>query len=915
MIFPFDYDAVGASVHLAARMEQMAGPGAIYCTHEVAQRTEGMIRANSLGPQSIKGFREPREVFEIVGLTNARTRWDVSSARGLTPFINRAEEMANLRELLQGANEGRFQALTVVGDPGVGKSRIVHEFLGIAELRSWTVLRASAAAYRKNTAYLVIGSLLRAWFQITETDSSATAKDRVCKRVQTPDDSLVPSLPAIYSLLDLPFDDTDWKRLEASERRRQIVGALKRIILLAAATGPTLLFVEDMQWVDDGSQSLLRDLFESDVEGPILLLMTCRRGYQHLPEKDARHRVVTIDTLDANTAGVFVRALLGDNPKLEPLRSLIISRTEGTPLFIEETVRSVVEIGSFSDNGLLSKLDEGPKALKIPPTVQEVIAARIDRLAPQHKALLQAASVVGVEIPPVLLQAITHLPREILVGLLADLERADFVYQDHTASSERFVFRHALTHDVAYSSLLYSTRQALHARLVSAIEDQYRERLEEHIDQLAHHAVHGALWTKAINYLRLAGSKALERSAYTAACIPFEQAIAILEKQPSTPESVKLGIDIRLMMRAIFGATGDYDQLDRYLLEAEGLAESIGDLLRLAQVNVAKALTLNFRGDLDASIQCGVRARNIAGNIGNHSVTLAATVYIGQAHMWRGDFRQAVDLLESNLGWAKGALRHERIITTGTTSVLWLGMLGASAAYLGDFAKAARICKEACEIADEGRRPYDVALAYWYAGFVVSHQGDVSKALIALEHAWGVCNANQVYSLLPILGTTLGYTYALSGRQAEGIKHLERALEFSRKANFVYAEAWSTAYLGLTNAFAGQYAHVLKQANRALELARKHKFRAVEAAGLRLLGDYYLRSSTRDAQAAEAKYGLGSDIALEFGMRPELAHCLSGLAEARFTLGQSREAQVVLERSRKLCNEMGLREVTRLASC
>ncbi len=184
----FDYDAVGASVHLAARMEQMAGPGAIYCTHEVAQQTEGLIRASSLGPQSIKGFREPREVFEIVGLTNARTRWDVSSARGLTPFINRAEEMANLRELLQGANEGRFQALTVVGDPGVGKSRIVHEFLGIAELRSWTVLRASAAAYRKNTAYLVIGSLLRAWFQITETDSSATAKDRVCKRVQTPDD-------------------------------------------------------------------------------------------------------------------------------------------------------------------------------------------------------------------------------------------------------------------------------------------------------------------------------------------------------------------------------------------------------------------------------------------------------------------------------------------------------------------------------------------------------------------------------------------------------------------------------------------------------------------------------------------------------------------------------------------------------
>lgn len=907
--FSFEYDAVGASVHLAARMEQMAAPGAIYCTHEVAQQTEGLIRFKSLGPLSIKGFREPREVIEILGLTNARTRWDVSSARGLTPFINRAEEMASLRELLQGANEGRFQAVTVVGDPGVGKSRIVHEFLGIAELRNWTVFRASAAAYRKNTAYLVIGSLLRAWFQIAETDSSATAKDRVRREVQTSDESSLPSLPAIYSLLDLHFDDADWQRLEASERRHQIVGALKRIAREAAVRGPTVLFVEDMQWVDDGSQSLLKDLIVSDIQGPILLLMTCRRDYQHLPKSDARHRVVTIDTLDADTAGVFVRALLGDNPKLEPVRSLIISRTEGTPLFIEETVRSVVEVGDLSD-GLLSELDEGPKALKIPPTVQEVIAARIDRLAPEHKALLQAASIVGEEITPGLLQAITDLPGQVLVGLLADLERADFVNQDHTASSERFVFRHALTHEVAYSSLLYSTRQALHARLVSAIEDQYRDRLEEHIDKLAHHAVHGELWSKAINYLRLAGNKALERSAYTAARIPFEQAIAILEKQPRTPENAKLGIDIRLMMRAIFGATGDYDRLDRYLLEAEALAESIGDSLRLAQVNVAKALTSNFRGDLDASIQCGVRARDLAGNIGNHTVSLAATVYIGQARMWRGDFKQAVDLLDGN-SWTKGALRHERIITTGTTSVLWLGMLGASAAYLGDFARAALICKEACGIADEGRRPYDVALAYWYAGFVASHQGDVCKALIALEHAWGVCNSNQVYSLVPILGTTLGYTYALSSRKADGIKHLEQAVGFSCKANFAYAEAWSTTYRGFANAVAGQYAHTFKDANRALELARNHKFRAVEAAALRLLGEYYLHGATRDAIVAEVQYALGSEIASELGLRPELAHCLRGLAEARFTLGRSGEAQIALERSRKLCNEMGLREVPR----
>ena len=253
----------------------------------------------------------------------------------------------------------------------------------------------------------------------------------------------------------------------------------------------------------------------------------------------------------------------------------------------------------------------------------------------------------------------------------------------------------------------------------------------------------------------------------------------------------------------------------------------------------------------------------MAGNIGNHSVSLAATVYIGQARMWRGDFQQAVDLLDSNT-WTKGALRHERIITTGTTSVLWLGMLGASAAYLGDFARAAPICQQACEIADEGRRPYDVALAYWYAGFVASHQGDVSKASIDLEHAWGVCNTNQVYSLLPnVLEQRWDTRTRCPVVWPMGSSIWSEQFDSHARQTLLMRTHQRSTYLGFAKAIAGQYAHVLKDASRALELARKHNFRAVEAAALRLLGDYHLRNATRDAKAAEAQYSLGSDIASE----------------------------------------------------
>jgi tetratricopeptide (TPR) repeat protein len=287
-------------------------------------------------------------------------------------------------------------------------------------------------------------------------------------------------------------------------------------------------------------------------------------------------------------------------------------------------------------------------------------------------------------------------------------------------------------------------------------------------------------------------------------------------------------------------------------------------------------------------------------------VDVGASFYLGQAYMWRGDFRQSVAVLEDNLAWIDGPLRHQRIGTTGTGSVLWQGMLGASHGRLGNFEVAIDAARKACLIADEVQRPYDIALAYWWAGFIWSHKGDVPQALQALEHGFEVCRASQINYLVPILSTSLGYTYVLAGRPAEGIALLTKALGFSRASKFTYGEAWSSAYLGFAKLLDNDYEGMLDHARSVLELARKYKYRAIEADAFRLLAEIYRSGAAPDQEEAERHYLQASEICLELGLRPEYARCQIGLGQTLVQSGRQAEAERLFDSASQLCRSMGL---------
>jgi class 3 adenylate cyclase/tetratricopeptide (TPR) repeat protein len=901
-----DYDAVGSTVHLAARMEQMAPPGTIYCTANVMRLAMGFVDALPLGQVPVKGVRQPVDLFQIVGHTSARTRWEVTAARGLTPFINRKNELARLLRALELAAASSGQLVVVKGQPGTGKSRLLHEFLQSPQLSGWSVLKTGAAAYERGTPYLAISNLLRSWCGIPEQASLAEATRRLHEALAALPAGSSIYVPALQWLLDLPVEDADWSALEAAERQRRMRSTLKDLFLRCAESQPLLLWFEDIQWTDVETRGVIDGLIESIETARLFVFLTCRPEYEHKLGGKPFLTAINLDPLEAQAADELVQGLVGGAN--DELRALIVQRTDGTPLFIEETVRTLVESGALRLRVGGYELTRQIPEIRIPETVQSVIAARIDSLSPKRKTLLQIASVIGSNIPIMLLREVVDLSEAELQKLLAELKAAQFLYETPNPIYAQLKFRHALIHEVAYGSLISAKRQMLHARVLRAMESRYRDNTLDVVESLAHHAFDAALWDEALIYLCQAGDKAVEFSAYQAAGAFFESALQALTHLPQDHERVRQGIDIRLKLRPVFAAIADFDRLDRCLADAETMASSIEDHRRLAAIDVARAFVHNARGELDASIERGARARNIAREIGDFGLEVSATFYLGQAYMWRGDFRQSVAVLEDNMAWIDGPLRQQRIGTTGTGSVLWLGMLGASHGRLGNFATATETAQKACLIADEVRRPADIALAYWWAGFVWEHKGDVPAALQYLEHGFNVCRASQINYLLPILSTSLGYTYALAGRAEQGIPLLERALAFNRGAKFTYGEAWSSVYLGFANLLDNRYGGMLDHARSVLELARKRRYRAIEVDALLLLGDVHRNPSAPAREEAERYYSQACDLSVELGLRPEYARCQMALGQLLMELGRQAEAEQLIGSAAQLCRSMGMVE-------
>jgi len=896
-----DYTAVGQTTHLAARIEQFASPGSILLTSSTLELVEGFVAVKSLGPVPVKGLADAVEVYEVTGAGPARTRLQAATRRGLTRFVGRDAELEQLRRAQQLAGNGHGQVAANVGEAGVGKSRLVYEFTHSHRLQGWLVLESASVSYGKATSYLPVIDLLKGYFKIQDRDDLREIREKVTGKLLTLDRALEPTLPALLALLDVPVDDAGWQTLDPAQRRQRTLDAVKGLLLREAREQPLLVIFEDLHWIDSETQALLDGLVESLGSARLLLLVNYRPGYQHTWGSRTYYSQMRLDVLPAESAGELLEALLGDDPGLVPLKQLLVRR--GNPFFLEESVQALVETKALVGERGRYRLMQAIQAIQVPATVQVILAARIDRLAPEDKRLLQVASVVGKDVPFPVLQAVAELPDEGLRRGLDHLQAAEFLYGTGLYPDLEYSFKHALTHEVTYSGLLQERRRDLHARVVDAIETLHRDRLGEQIERLAHHALRGEVREKAVHYLRQAGLKAAARWALRDTRGWLEQALGVLAVLPESPSTLEQGFEIRLELRPTLNLLGEVRQVLERLREAETLAERLNDDGRRGRVSAAMANVHALLGELDEALVAGTRALEIGARLGDVRIRIVAATYLAQTHYYRGDFARVVELTTANLAALPADWVNEYFgvatIPMPVYNRLWLVY---SLVELGRFAEAAQYSAELVQLAEPTQMPFAVGEAHISAGYIPLRKGDWTKARSLIERAIAVLRTGNVGLNFPGALATSAWLLAQLGEQSEALTRLregEQLLERQAARGF-----GSYHHLGRAAFLLDRLDEAQSLGERAVKYSPSRH--GVVANALHLFGDIATHPDRFDAESGEAHYRKALALAEPRGMRPLVAHCHLGLGKLYRRTGQREQAREHLSTATTMYREMGM---------
>jgi len=888
-----DYTAVGQTTHLAARMEQLAAPGSIIVTPSTLALVEGLVAVSSLGPVPVKGLAEPLEVFEVTGVGVARTRLHAAARRGLTRFVGRDSELEQLWRAQELAGKGRGQVVALVGEAGVGKSRLVYEFTRSHRLHGWLILEAASVSYGQATSYLPVIALLKGYFKIQDRDDLREIREKVTGKILALDRTLEPILPALLFLLDVPVDDPAWQTLAPPQRRRETLDGVKRLLLREAREQPLVVVFEDLHWIDGETQALLNSLVETLGSARVLLLVNYRPEYQHPWTSKTYSSQLRLDALPPASAAELLDALLGDDAGLAGLKQLLVRR--GNPFFVEEIVRTLVETGALAGERGKYQLVKPIDAIQIPPTVQAMLAARIDRLPPETKRLLQVASVVGKDVPFVLLREIAELPEEQLRAQLAQLQTAEFLHETALYPDLEYSFKHALTHDVAYASLLQERRRTLHARVTDAIEHLYPDRRAEHIERLADHAFKGEYWEKAVTCLREAAAKAIARAVVREAVPHLERALAALTPLPQARARLELEIDIRIDLRNCLYLLGEHRRVVEHLEAARRLAEETGDHTRLARLAGYLGTTFMFLGDYTQALEEIGRARELAARGRNSELEIEMGLRLGQIYLYRGEFARATPLVADVLRAAGTGGTASRFFGQILTSVQAHGYLAWCLGEQGDFASAIDTAMRGLAEAEREEHRYSQAVVGNLGGLVYLRKGDLEEARRLLEPAVELVRSLELSLILSGTIANLGLTYVYRGAVEEGLALLEEARE---RRPVMLAEGYLIAY---------RFDEAKATARRALEEARQAGEIGIAARASWLVGAAATALDPPAAAEAFEAYRDAAATAEQTGMRPLVAHCHLGRGRLYRRTGKRDQAQAHLAAATTMYREMDMR--------
>jgi class 3 adenylate cyclase/tetratricopeptide (TPR) repeat protein len=898
------YTALGSTVHLAARMEQMAQPGTVLATADTVKLAGPHVLARPVGPVPVKGLEAPVEVYEIVGPGPVRSRAEAAAARGMTRFVGRDAELAELEAALRAARAGQGQIVALVGEAGVGKSRLLHEFLGTCRSAGCLVVETAALSYGRAVAHRPGIELVRRYFGIEAGDDPRTIHERVTTRLLELDPALEDAGPPLLWMLGALPAGSPFLARHPEARRRRAMHAVRRLVARQSQVQPFVLVFEDLQWVDSETQTWI-DSLVSAIPPATLLLVSHRAGDQDRWAGTPGYRRLQVAPIPPAAATELLDDLLGGDPGLASLKQVLISRTEGTPLFLEECVRQLAGTGVLAGRPGAYRLARSVTTVEVPPSVRAVLAARIDSLPPGQKRILQSAAVIGEDVPAALVEAISEVPADEVRRSLSALRTAGLLDERALFPDLELSFTHALAHDVAYEGLLQDRRRALHARIVDAMERLLPSgRLADQVGRLAHHAFRGERWDRAVGYLREAAARAMARFASREAGAFLEQALVAVRRLPQTAATRALTVDLHCELAGALMPLGEHARLLERLGEAETLAAALGEELRLARVLAFLSNTLWELGDSDRAMETGQRALDIASRSGDRDLQVALGVTMGGAHRALGDYRRAVTFLRQSLEVGGDEVAGEAFGLPGPAAVLARGHLAWSLGELGDFVPAFRAAEEAVRIARRTSHAYSLAHADLGLGGMLLRQGRFGEARVVLER--GLVHCEDAPALAPPVMGDLGLIQALTGDTARGLETLQDAVERAERMARRGRLSLILTHLAEGYILAGRPDEALAPGLRALDLARRQKERGNEVYALRLLGFVAAEREPPRLETAVDLFGAALAMAGELGMRPLIARCHLGLGRLARRLGDAAGATAHLDTATRLFRELGM---------
>jgi class 3 adenylate cyclase/tetratricopeptide (TPR) repeat protein len=759
-----DYTAIGNTTNLASRMETLAEPGTILVSTATHRLVRDFFQLESIGTFDIKGLTKTQEAFRLLKTGDVGTRIGASVAKGLTRFVGRKNSMASLMGVYDNVLKGSGQVVGIVGEAGVGKSRLLLEFVNLLAQDEFIYLEGRCLHYGSTMSYLPVLDIIRSYFDIKNSDSDAAIKEKLSAKVAALYSDRRPLQAPLEELLGLTCADKSFSSLDPQQKRERTFESIQDILLRLSQANPLIIAVEDLHWIDKTSENFLEYLIDRLADSRIMLILLYRHEYIHHWKDQPNYTEIGLTQLRTPSSIKLLEAILEGDEIAPEIRELILSKASGNPLFIEEFTRTLLENGTIKCENQCYILDQGATKIDVPDTIQGLIAARIDRLEDNIKRTMQFASVIGRDFAYRILQSITGLHEELKAYLL-NLQGLEFIYEKRLFPELEYIFKHALIQEVTYYSLLTAHRKDLHCKVGKAMEEQFAERLNEFSNIIGEHFLRGEDWQRAYKYLNRAGDNAIRLYAHAEARAHFRNSLKALAHLEATEENARQKVDTTIKLTVASWLTDPADVLLQRLDEVERLIDSLSDSAQKTPEDQLRLARVHF--------------------------------WMGRAYYQRGDMREALGYYKQVLPVAKQADDEELL-------VIPTGAIGQALVVQGHLEKGSNMLGQAIPVFEKMARWPQWIQAKSFYGAAIAGMGDWRQGLSEGQDALAKSNEFRSFTGIGVSQNCIGYAYLFGGELQRAIEAAKAAVDAANQsADLIYQcvgyalWAWSAGRLGL----------------------------------------------------------------------------------------------------------------------